>query len=200
MYRCSNNDWCCSSNGNTTSCCQDTTDGSNLFKLPEGVAQIENGTNFISGYTIAAKSALQTGTAEPSQPTTTNGARPTQNPDAATSTGTVQPPSATVTKKDDEGQKVVAVGAGVGVGVGVPLLAALGAVLFLYLREKRITKDLKGQLAAGAGGQYDSESKAPFPRLDRLEELQLGIGYSQLPAARQDVNAELDSSAIKNQI
>ncbi|KAG7004340.1 hypothetical protein G7Y79_00026g059240 [Physcia stellaris] len=201
LYRCSNNDWCCSSNGNTTSCCQDTTDGSNLFKLPdEGIAQIENGTNFISGYTIAAKSALQTGTAEPSQSTGMNGAKSTQNPDAAASTEAVQAPSANPTKKEDDGQKVVAVGAGVGVGVGVPLLAALGAVLFLYIREKRLNKDLKGQLAAGTGGQYGSEQKAPFPRLDGLEELQSGMGYSQLPAARQDVNAELDSSVIKNRI
>ena len=200
MYRCSNNDWCCSSNGNTTSCCRDTTDGSNLFKLPDGVAQIENGTNFIPGYTIAAKSALQTDTAELSQTTTTNNAKSTQNPEAAISTGTVQTPSANATKKGDGGQKVVAVGAGVGVGVGVPLLAALGAVLFLYKREKRKNKHLKGQLAAGTGGQYGSEPKAPFPRLDRLEELQSGRGYFQLPAARQDVNAELDSSVIKNQI
>ena len=200
MYRCSDNDWCCSPNGNTTSCCQDTTDGSNLFKLPEGVAQIENGTNFVPGYTIAALSALQTSTAEPFQATTTNGAKSTHNPEVATTTGAVQTPSAIATGRKDDGQKVVAVGAGVGVGIGVPLLAALGAVLFLYVREKRITKELKGQLAAGSGGQYGSEQKVPFPRLDRLQELQSGMGYSQLPAARQDVNAELDSSMTKHQI
>ena len=85
-------------------------------------------------------SALQTSTAESFQATATNGAKSTQTPEAATTTGAVQTPSTIATERKDDGQKVVAVGAGVSVGVGVPLLAALGAVLFLYVREKRITQ------------------------------------------------------------
>ncbi|KAI4200488.1 MAG: hypothetical protein LQ350_003858 [Teloschistes chrysophthalmus] len=43
------------------------------------------------------------------------------------------------------------VGVGVGVGVGVPLLAALGATLFLWSREKKRGRELQQRAAAGAG-------------------------------------------------
>lgn len=209
LYRCNDNNWCCSGGGNTTSCCQDTRDGSNLLKLPEGtLGQIENGTNFVPGYTIAAISALQTSSAKPSRATTgnggpsqavsTSGTKTTQSLLAATSTGIVPTTPAVAANNADGGHKVAAVGAGVGVGVGVPLLAALGAVLFLYFREKRLTKDLKGQLASGIDRQYRSEPKAPFPPVEGFQELQTARWYQQLPADRQDVNVELESSGLGN--
>ena len=91
-----------------------------------------------------------------------------------------------------DGKKVAAVGA----GVGVPLLAALGAVLFLYLREKRINKALKGQLAGGVDQRYNAEQKQPLSRVRSFQELQAGPEHHQLQGGWQDVNAELDSPIV----
>ncbi|EHY56450.1 hypothetical protein ABEF92_006186 [Exophiala dermatitidis] len=50
VYRCSNDYWCCSDGANNTSCCED--DGVNKFRIPED-AQVQNGSAFRNGYSIA---------------------------------------------------------------------------------------------------------------------------------------------------
>lgn len=50
LYRCDNNEWCYSPGGNTTKCCTSEP----LFNLNSGsLAQVENGTAFVKGYTFA---------------------------------------------------------------------------------------------------------------------------------------------------
>ena len=144
---------------------------------------------------------MQTATAAP----TRRDAQATLETQVASSTESIATSVPTVTDKAEDGKKITAVGAGVGVGVGVPLLAALGAVLFLYLREKRITKVLRGQLASSSDQKYYAEGKPPYPQGHAFQELQTnpqrhqtGPQHYQLQGNRQDVNAELDSSVTKN--
>ena len=197
--------------GNTTSCCQDTTDGSNLFKLPDvaGLGQIENGTNFASGLTIAAISALQTrtsntATAAKSSKTPTQGSTSAssthnlQGLQEATSTGAHATPTAESRHEEDTNRKVAVVGAGVGVGVGVPLLAALGAVIFLYLREKRLTRELMSRLPPGTAEYYQIDRKAAPRGGARLQELQGELALHQLSAGHLDTNAELENSMVRD--
>ena len=153
----------------------------------------------MSGFTIAALDALQTSTvstAAPTRTTVAGGTQATLNSQAASSTESVAVSTLTVSNEAGDGKKLTAVGAGVGVGVGVPLLAALGAVLFLYLREKRISKALREQLAGGIGQRYIAEQKKPLFRVRSLQELQSGPGHHQLPGVEQDLNAELDSTIV----
>ena len=48
----------------------------------------------------------------------------------------------------ERGHTCAIVGAGVGIGVSIPLLAALVALSFLLLRERRIAEELREQLIA----------------------------------------------------
>ena len=59
LYRCDDNQWCCSLGGNVTSCCQDSSTGRNLFRLPQTPAQIQNSTALAPGLTIARTEQLQ---------------------------------------------------------------------------------------------------------------------------------------------
>lgn len=153
----------------------------------------------MSGFTIAALDDLQTSavsTTAPTRTTIAGGTQATLNPQAASSTGSVATSTPTVSNKSEDGKKVAAVGAGLGIGVGVPLLAALGAVLFLYLREMRISKALRGQLVSGVGQRYNAEQKQPLSRVRSFQELQAGPEHHQLQAGGHDVNAELDSPIV----
>ncbi|KAL6721983.1 hypothetical protein ACLMJK_001088 [Lecanora helva] len=131
LYRCDDNDWCCSDGGNTTSCCND--DGVNLFRLPSQ-ASIYNGTAFASGVTLDAVSS-----AKSSSPSSSK-ASPT--PASAASTIASAPSAAATTSDCDAAKRDVGLGAGL--GTGLPLLALLAAVTILFFRQKKIIRDLRG--------------------------------------------------------
>ena len=117
VYRCSDDSWCCADGGNTTSCCNDPQ--VKLFKIIKE-AHVENGTAFAQGYNIAPDDDI-TGTAVPSSaPSNTSSCAVT-----------------TVTTTARSSSNVSATDLGVGLGVGIPLLAAVGILSFLLLREKK---------------------------------------------------------------
>lgn len=112
VFRCDNDDWCCSDGRNTTSYCNDPQ--VKLFKIVRN-AYVQNRTAFIQGYNIALDEDI-TGTATPSAPSSTS--------------------KCTTTATGQSFDGATAVWLGVGLGVGIPLLAATG-VLSLLLREKK---------------------------------------------------------------
>ncbi|KAL8640835.1 MAG: hypothetical protein Q9228_002294 [Teloschistes exilis] len=145
LFRCSGNEWCCSKGGNTTSCCDDR--NVILFQNPSDskLAQIYNGSAFASGFTLSQVSRSTTSTAStatPSATATNQVVSPTPNSDDRNENSAPAPAKVSTTTK---------VGVGVGVGVGVPLLAALGATLFLWSKEKKRGRELQQRAAAGAG-------------------------------------------------
>ena len=154
LYRCTTNDWCCSLGGNTTDCCYDTTDGSNLFSLPEGiVARVGNGT--LSNSSISTTTGTQTSNAGATQTATSDDATATRKSTTLTSDMvSTQTATLTVTHSATANCESVAehrcaiVGTGVGLGVSIPLIAALVGVILFWLRERRIVKELREQLAA----------------------------------------------------
>ena len=126
---------------------------------------IYNGSAAAAGFTIAPVAALaHTSTSSvASDSSSANGAATstlassTQCANIAGEGNDVSANTPCPTANGDNGD-TTKVGVGVGVGVGVPLLAALGAVLFLWLRERRISRDLR--LAGVTGwnsGDYKGE-------------------------------------------
>ena len=110
MYRCDDNNWCCSATGNATTCCPDQ----HYFKLPRNsLAQVQNGSAFVPGYTISPISATSTWL-----------------PTGAISVGQAQ-------VQCNGSKDTVAAGVGTGVGIGVPLLAVIGSLVFLLRRQKQ---------------------------------------------------------------
>ncbi|KAI4253154.1 MAG: hypothetical protein LQ352_003864 [Teloschistes flavicans] len=147
LFRCNDNQWCCSEGGNTTSCCDDS--NVILFTNPSDakLAQIYNGSAFASGFTLSQISHSTTSAASAATP-------------SATATNQVVCPTPDSNHSNDSStpaahkvSPVTKVGVGVGVGVGVPLLAALGATLFLWSREKKRGRDLQQRAAAAAAAQ-----------------------------------------------
>ncbi|KAL9588238.1 MAG: hypothetical protein Q9203_002953 [Teloschistes exilis] len=109
------------------------------------LAQIYNGSAFASGFTLSQVSRSTTSTAStatPSATATNQVVSPTPNSDDRNENSAPAPAKVSTTTK---------VGVGVGVGVGVPLLAALGATLFLWSKEKKRGRELQQRAAAGAG-------------------------------------------------
>ena len=89
---------------------------------------MQNGTNFIAGYTIAPLASLVSGTSS-GTPSATTGAN----------TYTCQPAQATsVPIQCSNGATT-----GVGVGLGLALLLTLATTLFLLFREKKKNKNLR---------------------------------------------------------
>lgn len=111
MYRCDNSSWCCSATANTSTCCPDQ---QHYFKLPRNsLAQVQNGSAFVAGYTISAISATRSSLPAGGIPL---------------GAGQVQ---------CDGSKGSVAAGIGTGVGIGVPLLAVIGSLVFLLRRQKQ---------------------------------------------------------------
>jgi hypothetical protein len=163
LYRCSNDNWCCSDGGNETSCCHDPK--VELFKIVKE-ANVQNGTAFIQGYNIAPDQDIR-GTATPSSaPSSTSGC--------------------TATTTSQSSSNLTAAGLGIGLGVGIPLLAAVGVLSFLLLREKKRTRDTSARRgSASSMGQIVGRPsvQAGSPRIERPS-TQVGsprTGYGELP-------------------
>ena len=141
VFRCSDNNWCCSaggSSGNITSCCDDpngTLFPNMAMNMP---AKIYNGSAWPSGFTVAPVAALSkqaTASAGTFLSATAQASCPTSSP----------APSPNNSAK---------VGVGVGLGIGVPLLAALGSVIFLLAREKRANRRMRDYVNQTMGDDH----------------------------------------------
>ena len=139
LYRCNDNNWCCSAGGNITSCCNDP--GIGLFGVGQG--DIFNGSAWSPGLALVPIAAVQT-----SRPTSSISAKscPTQTV-LQKINDTTRSGDETQEKNDDNETKKV--GLAVGFGVGGPLLLALSAAIFLLRREKRSHQLLRQQLSGG---------------------------------------------------
>ena len=120
LFCCYNNDWCCSSSGNASSCCD--SDNSNHLFLPIQSGKdliLYNGFARAAGFRVVPLSALAnpTATAELTATATT------------LCNGTVY----------SDTHKAMKTGVSVGVGVGVPL-AALTGTWVLLVKEKQKTQ------------------------------------------------------------
>jgi hypothetical protein len=138
LYRCSNEKWCCSKGGNITSCCSDPS--VSTFNGTEVAGDIYNGSAWAPGFTLVQFADPKTGKTGGSFPT--GSALPGKNGTHSAAASSCPAP------KNDDATKV---GLGVGLGVGVPLLAALGAVLFLWSKERRSNRDLRQGVGQGVG-------------------------------------------------
>lgn len=153
LYRCDDNQWCCSEGGNTTSCCNDP--HVNLFSpIPDNsVAAIYNGSGIAAGYVLTSTtSSTSSGTASPTNP---NGGKATATKEVCPTAGSARDstacPSPNASSSSSDTAKV---GVGVGVRVGVPLLAALAAVLFLWSREKKRNREYQRQAVTPGQPSY----------------------------------------------
>ncbi|KAL8957213.1 MAG: hypothetical protein Q9183_006116, partial [Haloplaca sp. 2 TL-2023] len=138
LFRCTDNFWCCSNGGNTTSCCNDP--AVRLFEVPQinGRAQIYNGSAFAPGFAlerIASSDAPETDV----QDTSGGG-------DACPATDGGADSCPNTSSNNDE---VTKLGVGVGLGIGVPLLAAFGTALFLLSKEKKRSREFERRAATG---------------------------------------------------
>ena len=134
LYRCNDNRWCCSTSGNTTSCCNDH--DVDLFLLGE-VGAVMGGTGFQTGFTIAPLERLQT-----SQSTVATGQSTAAKSQSTGFSSTLSQTQSTelAGQNVDAGRasstNTTETGLGAGLGVGLPLLAGL-IVALLFLRRLR---------------------------------------------------------------
>ena len=198
VYRCDDNNWCCSRGGNTSTCCG----GGNTFPLDQGIAQISNATTFVDGYTIAVKSSLETATIQQAQQpgsTSSPASQSTQQPDKNSTTiasGSTPNTCTNATDSRSSGSsnngKVVAVGVGVGLGVSIPLIVALAGVLLLLKKEKRAHRRLQQEPGARVNAYatgFDGTERRGFQKLGSAQ------GIHQLPDSNPTPSAELDGRA-----
>lgn len=101
--------------------------------------EIYNGSAWAPGFTLVPVADLQAGHTGGSFPTGSALVGGNGTHSAATS-------CPTGTSKD-----TTKIGLGVGLGMGIPLLAALGAVLFLWSRERRANRELRQGVGQGPG-------------------------------------------------
>ncbi|KAL8926509.1 MAG: hypothetical protein Q9172_001761 [Xanthocarpia lactea] len=141
LFRCNDNQWCCSRGGNETSCCNDPDVIS--FDVPqvERAARIFNGSAFAPGYALVRTdgSTASGAATEPTSTVTINGDTcPTVD-----GSGVTCPAPST----NDDGDATMRVGVGVGVGIGVPLLFALATTFYALFREKQRSLEFQKQAA-----------------------------------------------------
>lgn len=166
LFRCNDNNWCCSQGGNTTSCCSDP--NVDTFKLTSW-AYIQNGTDsFASGYSIAPLAALASTSSSLSSPSTISAALTSSQ----TSTATCASGSSTGSTPNCSSSNT-AIGVGVGVGVGIPLLALVGLFSLLWFRARKRSK--------------------PVPRVNEMQGVSQGQANMLPPKAPVEVPAYNDN-------
>ncbi|CAL8577314.1 hypothetical protein XPA_003146 [Xanthoria parietina] len=141
LYRCDENQWCCSLGGNTTTCCQDP--NVDFFELngANNPSRVMGGSAFIPGYTIAPVAALEASeTPRNLSCVSTQSEAPSVSSSALDENASPSPEVCLASGKD--GMKA---GLGAGLGIGLPSIAALAALLFFLLRERRINRELRRQ-------------------------------------------------------
>jgi len=149
LYRCNNNQWCCSRGGNTTSCCDDPNVATFFPQGTNNVHQIYNGSAFAPGFALSQTTASTTSASASTAKATGAKATTTRaSGDGCPTTGN----NSTCPNMTYNSAKTTRVGVGVGVGLVVPLFAALAASLILWLRERKRSREFRQQ-AAVAGQQ-----------------------------------------------
>lgn len=172
LFRCDQNQWCCSSGGNTTSCCNDP--GVELFN-PNGVhdaSLVMGGQAWAEGYKLVPVTAPAAVKAVESTGNSTNSSAPAETTAAdvcPTSNSTVCPTS---------NRAVAKAGLGAGLGTGLPLIAALAAMAFFLYRERRINRRLR-----------QSRQSAGVKEQDQLHQLSSDLRVWELPG--RDLKREL---------
>lgn len=94
-------------------------------------------------------------------------------------------------KQGENSDETKKVGLAVGFGIGIPLLAALSAVVFLLLREKRSHQALRQQLSGGMVQPVNPKStygwKKPYEMCAREEEVkEMPTGAETIPELHAD--------------
>lgn len=193
LYRCNDNNWCCSASGNTTSCCNDP----NVDLFTVGHADIFNGSAWPAGYILESPSAVaaaaassssllsllaQTSTLIMSASIPTNSPTPTaidklNSNDNNNNNETKQLVDGS--SGDGNGGETRKVGLAMGLGIGIPLLAALLGVTFMLRREKRAHQALRQQVYGGYAHVHapalsemansNGGGKGPYERMTRQE-------------------------------
>ena len=141
LYRCNDNRWCCSTSGNTTSCCNDH--DVDLFLLEE-VGAVMGGTGFQTGFTIAPLERLQT-----SQSTVATGPSTAAKSQSLGSSSALSQTQSTALagQNVDAGRanssNATETGLGAGLGVGLPLLAGLIVALLVLRRLRSRTNSIR---------------------------------------------------------
>lgn len=150
LYRCDNDQWCCSRGGNKTSCCNDPNVAT--FLPQRNAAQIYNGSAFAAGFALSQTSAFtSSASASAARATGTKATATRASGDSSpTTSGSCNNNTCPVSINDNA--ETTKVGVGVSVGLGIPLLVALAVTLFLWSREKKRSRDFQQQ-AAMAGQQ-----------------------------------------------
>ena len=184
LYRCNDNQWCCSTSGNTTSCCNDY--DVNLFLLKE-VGAVMGGTGFQTGFTIAPLELLQT-----SQSTVaTIQSTAATSRSAGTSSALFQSQSTASTSKNvDAGQASASdttkTGLGAGLGVGLPLLAGLIVALLFLKRLRSRTNSQRTNSGKEINGIITLGNGMESHELVEMENLS-----SEMPNSRREITQEL---------
>lgn len=190
LYRCNDNNWCCSAGGNTTSCCNDPGIGSVQFNV--GHADITNGSAFAPGLTLVPIAAVQT-----SLPTSSKSAQtcPTQTVFKDIN-GTAKTDGETLVGKDHDNEETKKVGLAVGFGVGAPLLVALSAAIFLLWREKRahqlLRQQVSGELVQPVDGASRYGWKKPYEMCGQDEQ-----AIKEMPAEGEHVSELQANQSIR---
>ena len=126
LFRCNNNNWCCSEGANVTSCCQDIATPSKMADQ----ALVLNGTAFAPGVELLAIGA---GTVD-GYGTGIGNASCAEGAQATTTV--VMQPTASCKASSQGSSNTMAVGIGAGLGVGLPFLTII-LVLAMSLHKER---------------------------------------------------------------
>ena len=173
LYRCDDNEWCCSSGGNTTSCCQDP--NVYLFKLngQNNPSRVMGGSAFVPGYTIAPIAALEAAEIR------SNLSCPSNEADGQSAS----PSPATCPAS---GNNVMETGLRAGLGIGPPLISALATLLFFLIREKRINRELRQNTGVPVMTTHDARNHGAMlydtKGHHNAHELDSGSAASELPS------------------
>ena len=189
LYRCNDNQWCCSTGGNITSCCNDL--GVNLFVMKDPDA-VMGGSGFLAGLSIApVETQTSTSTAPSSSSATSNaidtGPTRSYSSDAGSKTTATQTPYPEHNPSVSDATKT---GLGAGFGVGLPLLAGLTLALVFLRRLRRQSNSKRTDLEKEtAGAVVDGESSAYHGRQE-MESLP-----AEVPDSRRDTTQEIEVRA-----
>ena len=188
LYRCNYDFWCCSTGGNTTSCCNDA--GVEPFLLKSSDA-VMGGSGILAGFTIAPVEIQTSTSTAPSSASAASNADtgPTKSYSSvagSNTTATQEPYPEHNTSVSD----AIKTGLGAGLGVGLPLLAGLTLALVFLRRLRRQSNSKRTDIEKKtAGVVVDGESSAHHGRQE-MESLP-----AEVPDSRRDTTQEIDVRA-----
>ncbi|KAM0800261.1 hypothetical protein BDR22DRAFT_908739 [Usnea florida] len=186
LYRCNNDQWCCFTGGNTTSCCND--EGVNWFTMKDP-AFIMGGNGVLPGLTIVPVESTQTSTyTAPSSASAISSAidtGPTESPSSAAASNTTH--TETPYPKDNTIFGLATkTGLGAGLGVGLPILAGLTVALLSLRRLRRQSNSKRTDSEKKTAGVIDNVELPAHHERQELESLP-----AEMPGSRRDITQEI---------